>query len=327
MKNKKWLLAFALVAVLALILVLTMNPNKTEVKQDEKSYSPTADKYNAPNAIEWEGNRYVQNKNLTTVMLIGVDDSGPVEASDVFYNFGQADFLMLAVIDKSENEIRFLHINRDTMSMVPMLGLGGKYVGEEEMQIALSHNYGTGLEDSCENTVNAISTLLLGTEIDYYFAMNMDGVAILNDEVGGVTVTIVDEFWENSEFAMGETITLKGSQALEYVRGRISVADGTNVNRMARQKEYIKGFMKAFNSNNQNADFVTKCFRTISDYSVTDMTFEKLSEIAGLMDSCELEGIYGIEGEFNYDSEFVEFYPDHKALTKTVIDLLYLPES
>ena len=324
--KKKTVLTVLAVLVLSAVIAAAVFMDRD--KDDGGSgYSPTADKYNAPNVISYNGQNYEQNKALTTVLFIGVDDFGPVRESPVYFNEGQADFLMLGIFDKSTESVRLLHINRDTMTPVRRLVLGGKSAGSAEMQIALAHTYGKGLQDSCLNTELAVSTLLQGTNIDFYFAMNMDGVALLNDEVGGVTVTIEDEFRGDADFVVGETITLQGEQALAYVRGRSSVADGSNVNRMKRQRDYIRKFLANFESSSQSIDFINTAIRLISEYSVTDMPLEKLSEIAGLFSEYELENVYTIAGDFSYENRYVEFYPDRTALTELLIELLYLPEN
>ena len=322
--KKKTVFTILAVFILAAVIAVAVFMDRDK-KEEAPGYSPTADKYNAPNVIFFNGQSYEQDKALTTVLFIGVDDYGPVKESPVFYNEGQADFLMLGIFDKRTESVRLLHINRDTMTPVRRLVLGGKSAGSAEMQIALAHTYGKGLQDSCLNTELAVSTLLSGTDIDFYFAMNMDGVALLNDEVGGVTVTIEDEFRGNDDFVVGETITLQGEQALTYVRGRSSVADGSNVNRMKRQRDYIQKFVANFERSAQNLDFINTAIKLIAEYSVTDMPLEKLSEIAGLFSEYELESVSTIEGDFSYENEFVEFYPDPVALTEQLVDLLYLP--
>ena len=325
MKKKNKAPVIIAVVLLLLVFIASLFLDRDRSLEDA-TYSPTAEKYTAPNTIVLKGQTYVQNKDLTTVLFIGVDNYGPVEESEVFYNEGQADFLLLAIFDKNSKTVSLLHINRDTMTPVTMLGLGGKKAGTAEMQIALAHCYGKGVQDSCKNTLYAVENFLQGTDIDHYFAMNMDGVALLNDEVGGVTVTIEDEFRDNPEFVVGETITLKGNQALAYVRGRTSVADGSNLNRMKRQRDYIRKFIDNYDQQSQSVGFVETSITLVSDYSVTDMPLEKLSEIAGLFSEYELLDVSTMEGELSYENEFVEFYPDPVALTEQLIELLYIPE-
>ena len=80
------------------------------------------------------------------------------------------------------------------MTQIRILGVTGEPAGTFTGQLALAHTYGSGEEDSCENTVLAVSNLLYGMEIDHYVSLTMDGVALLNDLVGGVTVEVLDDF-------------------------------------------------------------------------------------------------------------------------------------
>ena len=64
------------------------------------------------------------------------------------------------------------------MVEMPILGLGGKRAGTKVAQLALSHTYGSGLQDSCENVKETLAMLLGDSFVDYYilneFACNID---------------------------------------------------------------------------------------------------------------------------------------------------------
>ena len=82
----------------------------------------------------------------------------------------------------------------------------------------------------------------LGESIDFYVAMNMDGISELNDLAGGVTVTLEDDFSSiDPAMTRGTTLTLHGEQAETFVRSRMTVGDGTNASRMERQSVYAGG--------------------------------------------------------------------------------------
>ena len=105
------------------------------------------------------------------------------------------------------------------MTQIQILGVTEEPAGSFTGQLALAHTYGSGEEDSCENTVLAVSNLLYGMEIDHYVSLTMDGVALLNDLVGGVPVEVLDDFSGiDDSLVQGETVTLRGRQALTYVR-------------------------------------------------------------------------------------------------------------
>jgi LCP family protein required for cell wall assembly len=143
---------------------------------------------------------------------------------------------MLVIFDETNLRINMLYLNRDTMLTMPVLGLGGKEAGTYYGQLALAHTYGSGLEDSCENTRNTISAFLGGVRIDHYVSMNMDAVSLLNDLVGGVTVEVTEDFSAvDPTIGMGE-VKLMGQQAINYVRTRKGVGDQLNLTRIQRQK-------------------------------------------------------------------------------------------
>ncbi|MGN1308036.1 MAG: hypothetical protein ACI4V3_10245, partial [Faecousia sp.] len=121
--------------------------------------SPLEDDSETVRTIYYNGRQYLLNDNLTTLLIMGIDDFELTE-SNTYRNTSQADFLLLAVFDHESKTCSLLQINRDTMADIPVLGALGDHIGLTTGQIALAHTYGSGLEDSCENTVDAVSRLL-----------------------------------------------------------------------------------------------------------------------------------------------------------------------
>ncbi|MCD7783979.1 MAG: LCP family protein [Oscillospiraceae bacterium] len=192
--------------------------------------------------IEYNGVKYKLNKHIENVLLVGVDKYLASTDTNTYINSEQADFIMLVVIDTDQESYKVLHINRDTMTDVQVLGITGVVAFTNYEQIALAHTYGNGQEDSAENTVDAVSQLLYDVDIDHYITVTMDAVAIINDAVGGVTVTALDTI--NDDIIEGETVTLMGENALLYVRTRMGLEDSSNLHRMERQEQYLKALME-----------------------------------------------------------------------------------
>lgn len=77
-----------------------------------------------------------------------------------------------------------------------------------------------------------------------YVALNMNAVAMINDAVGGVTVTVPEDMTQvDPSFAEGAAVTLTGDQALKFTRYRDTEKDFSNNSRMERQKQYLVNFM------------------------------------------------------------------------------------
>lgn len=277
--------------------------------------------------LYYNGQAYVYNESLSTLLILGIDDTELTETESV-RNTSQADLILLAVFDPDAKTCTLLQLNRDTMSDVPTLDADGNYVGLRNEQLALAHTYGNGLEKSCENTVYAVSRFLYGIGIDNYFALTMDAIPVLNDLAGGVTVTIEDDFSAvDPTLVQGETITLDADNVENYVRSRRNmVEDPTNINRMKRQRTYMIGLVEAMRDTvAKDSSFVVDAYSAVADSLVTDCTIDELSDYAERFSDYTLEEILTTEGEAVKGEKYIEFYADEEALQELVIETFYKP--
>ena len=135
--------------------------------------------------ITYKGKNYRQRPDLESYLFLGIDVMGPAVGTQSYVAGGQADTQILLVLDNAAKTWQLLQINRDSMVEVPVLSMMGTVAYTIKQQIALAHAYGNGREQSCENNVLAVSMLLDDQPIDGYFSLNMGGVGILVDLIGG----------------------------------------------------------------------------------------------------------------------------------------------
>jgi LCP family protein required for cell wall assembly len=278
------------------------------------------------NTLKYNGNEYVFNEDVDTFLVMGLDKFEGDIKSDAYTNDRQADFLMLFVFDNVSKKCTALHINRDTMADVNKLDVTGfKVVGTINQQIALAHIYGDGDKTSCRNTADAVSKLLKNIKIDHYISVTMDTVPVFNDLVGGVEVTVTEDFSGlDDTLVKGEKVTLMGEHALNYVRTRKGLEDSSNSTRMERQKQYLEAlYNKTMQCIESDDEFVVNASLAISDYIVSDRSVTQLQEIMEKASSYEFAGIMSLEGESRMGEKFIEFYPDEELLMKTVVDLFF----
>ena len=209
-----------LAALYALVLLVILNignriENKYEVREPVGSLDGrfTEDEL----TYRYMNKTWKYRKNdLTNILMIGVDWAETEQERASSRYKGQADFLQLVCIDKGNKTISTIHIDRDTLTPIRIYGPFGDYAGVRETQICLSHAYGNTSQQCCENTVWSVSLMLGGIPIKGYMVMDIDGIAAVNDALGGVTVTLEDDFTHlDPAMATGATLTLKGKQA-EY---------------------------------------------------------------------------------------------------------------
>ena len=241
---------------------------------------------------------YTPRPQLETYLLMGIDVEGPAKGNRSYSGGGQADVQLLLVVDNTNQTWQVLQINRDSMVEVQVLGMTGEVLQTQTAQIATAHAYGDGTERSCRNAVAAGSNMLGGKTIDGDVALNMDAVAILNDMVGGVPVTITSDFTDiDPSLQEGETITLQGQQALVFVEEK-----------MARQDE----------------EFVIRAYDAVSDYMVTDMGSGTVAELGEKMKTYEELPFLTIAGESGTDEEGSATYTlDQDSLQQAIVSLFY----
>ncbi len=281
-----------------------------------------------PNTLDtvrtFNGEKYTLKSRVETLLLLGLDTDGAMDTDDGFTNDKRADFLLLLVTDKEDGSYKAIHIDRDTMVEMNVLGVAGDPVGTVTGQIALAHTYGNGREVSCRNTANAVSALL-GVGIDHYVSVTMDAVPVINDMVGGVTVEVLNDFSQvDATLVQGQTVTLNGDQALTYVRSRYGLDDPTNNQRMKRQRQYLEAWYRRAEQCMQTDDtFVSNAALAMTDYLVSDCSGNKLESILSQFAEHRLADVYSLEGKTVAGEEHMEFYPDEKSIDKTVIDCFY----
>lgn len=271
---------------------------------------------------------YKLNKNIETVLVMGLDKFSDEVDSSSYDNDQQADFLMLFVLDNQNKTCKAIQINRDTMVEMDVLGVAGQKVGTTTQQIALSHTYGNGQNVSCRNTTKAVSNLLDGIDVTHYLSVTMDAVPVFNDLVGGVTVEVLDDFTGiDDTLVKGEKVTLMGDKALTYVRNRYGLENSTNSNRMIRQKQYIEELYRITREKTQNDEnFVLTAWQELSQYTVSDCYEQDLLQIYEKISGYEYLGTVNIEGKSLVGESFMEFYPDEEKLEKLVLEMFYISE-
>ena len=271
----------------------------------------------AYNGVDYEAKSWVE-----AYLVMGIDVSGPVVSVPGAYNGGQADALFLMVVDNESETWRILRLNRDSMVEVPVLDLRGDIVGYQYQQLALAHAYGDGTRNSCENTVNAVSIMLGGCPIDGYASLNMDGVVILNDAVGGVTLTVSSDFTAiDPTLIEGETITLNGQQAMEYVRSRMSVDDQSNLARMERQRQYLEAVKPQLLT--LNDEEILRTYDALSDYIVTNLGSQEILDLAEKIAVYEELPALTIEGTNAVNDGHMTYTLNEDSLQQVILELFY----
>lgn len=271
--------------------------------------------------------KYKFRENMEVVLIMGIDNRGKLPEDNEYVHSSQADVLYVYAIDHKNKTFQALQINRETMADVKqILGIGEDDVAS--MQICLAHAYGRTENARCLNVCESVSGLIFDVPIDHYISLSMDSISVLNEQVGGVTVTVPAGLEKaDPEFKEGATVTLKGDQAEKFVRSRMNLDDDSNIFRMNRQEIFMKAWkQQAYKKLNEDSNFAPKMVLALSEYLTSDMTANRLSELANNLKEYKDLGTLTAEGKTLEEGEgrlFKEFHVDEEDLHKKVLELFY----
>lgn len=277
---------------------------------------------------EYNGKKYQYNNRVTTLLYAGLDSFDELKQTATYGDKARADSIMLIVLDEASKKMSVVAINRDTMTDVHRFSRNGGDLGTYVTHLGYAYANGDGGTASCENLKTAVSNLFNNLPIDGYMVSNQTSIVMINDLVGGVTVTVPnnDLATQYPELTEGNIVTLDESNVRAYVQQRDTAVDFSNEGRIERQKSFVLSFMDEFgtlvrDNSTQVWDELEEC----SNWMQTDITKNKYLSLADAFSQTNLapDSYYILEGEDQLGELHDEFYYDEDALQELIIKLFY----
>ena len=227
--------------------------------------------------IVYNGVTYKYNENVTSFLFIGVDKEN-LDDQTVQGTGGQADVIVMMALDLKNRKLTMLNIPRDTMTDVAIYSSGGYYTGMQRQQICLSYAYGDGKETSCNNTMASAKRIFYNIPVSTYYSLDLEGIAALNDAVGGVDVVSPETI---EKFREGQSYHLEGNDARRFIKARVHDRADASMLRTKRHQVYAKSFMsKVMTSVKENPSYAVDLFNESAPYSCTNLNAAKVMYLA-----------------------------------------------
>lgn len=318
-------------AVLALQLVGRYlqpgkNPAPTQGQPDESasaSASPTPEQ-NWAGTIVVDGKTYRRRTNLRNILLLGVDDTKTFEAEGIMVgNNGRADAVVLFILDKTAKTTRALTISRNSMTDVDVYKGNGDLAYTGVMQLNMQYAYGNSAARSNFLMKRTVSELLYNTRIDGCLSMTMEGIAVIVDGMGGITLTMPADYTEIDErYTAGATVTLDGAAAEHFLRYRDVYDRGSAEDRLDRQSWFMHTMFHQLKEQGDLEERLNWMMDTAGEYIETDLDAETLQMLAqyDMLDETDKVPGKSVAGELHD-----EFYVDEEALQALIVELFYEP--
>lgn len=275
--------------------------------------------------VEYKGETYKYNDHLSNYLFLGIDTRETVDTYQSQVDAGQADAIFLVSMDRATEKIKVLFIPRDSMTRIEVFNPYGQSLGETTDHLNIQYAFGDGKEKSCELMKTAVCDMLDGLPIQGYCSMNMDGISVITDFVGGIQLTIPDDSLAdvNPEYKKGAVVDITGETAEQFVRYRDIDKTQSALVRQERQKTFLQALVqKAQEKAGEDAGFVTGLYDSVKSYTVTNMG----NDIFAKLLAASQNGITDTEtvpGEGTHGENFDEYHIDEDALSDLIISMFY----
>lgn len=328
-------LAILVSAAAATYYIMYRHGQKNMLTYDNVSVSFPQDKKEVvipkdSNTLVYKGETYRLNPNLTTVLFMGVDKKGELPDDAMIGAAGQADAIILAAIDTKTGKTKLVSISREAYAQVDVYSIEGYFVETAYEQLCLAYAYGDGKKTSCENVIRSVSRLLYGLPISSYVSLDLDGIIVANDAVGGITVESISDvaLYDGSWLHKGDRLHLMGRDTESYIRYRDKSQLDSNLDRMARQKHYLIEFAKQVTAQaKKDLTVPLTLFQTVKPYMATNLTVSDVT----FLSTCYLQhgarfDFQSIDGTIGELNESAVYYLDDEDLLETVVDVFYIKD-
>lgn len=322
-------ISFLLVIIITFTTLLVTGKNALIGGNNNVTISPPAGATVDGEYIVYNGKKYQYNNKVTSILLSGIDMHTEEHQEGVLGTAGQADSIFVMALNTETGKYKIISVSRDTMVDVNICDEKGNFTAYKEMQLCLAHAYGGGGELSNENLKRSVSRIFYGIPMNSYMSIDLDAIPVLNDAVGGVPVTVIEDLAQyDSHLTKGATVTLNGKQAEIYVRSRDIEGDADQNNlRMERQQSYIESFIKqAIFQTKHNVRTPLNLYSEASPYAVTDIDASQVTYLASIF----MEQGFAVNtnyvkvpGEAVAGEEFAEYYIDDDAFFKIILDTYF----
>ncbi|WP_435842430.1 LCP family protein [Streptomyces laurentii] len=208
------------------------------------------------------GNRPAATSQGQNVLVIGSDartDGNDELGGGKKGDIGRSDTTFLLHVYADQRHAVAVSFPRDTLVGIPSCRLPDGTWTPPQTDVMFNSAFtvgqtATGNPACTQNTVEKLT----GLRVDHTVVVDFKGFAALTEVVGGVRVCLPTDVYQKDldphrttpgelVFPKGEQ-TVSGKQALDYVRLRHGVGDGSDIGRIKRQQAFVASLLKKVRS-------------------------------------------------------------------------------
>ncbi|SED73090.1 cell envelope-related function transcriptional attenuator common domain-containing protein [Streptomyces sp. 3213] len=193
------------------------------------------------------------------ILLIGSDARDSAEnqklggAKDTFGTPARADVQMLLHVSADRSNMSVVSMPRDTLVDIPKCtDPDTKKTYAAETHVITNDSLGRGGPGCTVATWEKLTDI----HIDHFMMVDFSGVVSMADAIGGVPVCVDANIYSHTSSGKGSglklkkgTTSVKGKQALQWLRTRYGFEDDTDIARTKAQHQYMNSMVRQLREN------------------------------------------------------------------------------
>ncbi|MGX1541320.1 LCP family protein [Streptomyces adustus] len=220
------------------------------------------------------GSKNATSDDAVNILVIGTDsriglggkygDAGSV---------GHADTTILFHVAKDRSNATAMSIPRDMVTGIPDCPTKQKDGSTKTIKATPQESFGPRFNESLGQegrdpgcTMRTVSEIT-GLPIDHFILVNFEAVKTLSTAVGGVPICLTHAIDDTDKQGQGSHLhlaagphTVQGEEALQFVRTRHSLKNGSDLDRIDLQKQFLGSMIRQMKSGDTLSD-PTKLFK------------------------------------------------------------------
>jgi len=255
------------------------------IKKDDLNLGDSKDR-----AVEAKPNAAGQTP--LNILLIGSDARDSKEnqklggARDTFGGAPRADVQMLLHVSADRTNMSVVSLPRDTLLPIPECTDSKGKVYPASARAMTNDSLGRGGPGCTVATWEKLTDI----HIDHFIMVDFAGVVSMADAIGGVPVCVDKNIYSHSSNGHGSglklkagTTSVKGVQALQWLRTRYGFEDNTDIARTKAQHQYMAAMVRQLRENTTLSN--PNQLRKLADEATKALTVDKgLGTVAKLYD-------------------------------------------
>ncbi|MEZ4358155.1 MAG: LCP family protein [Eubacteriales bacterium] len=278
--------------------------------------------------ITYNGEEYYKNPNIATLLFLGIDVYETRGGASLGY---RSDMIMICAINTETDGVTLISIPRDTKATVTKMDPDtGEIVGTTVNRINAAFAFGYDRhKNSYLNAMQSIENFIncdeqFDIDLSLYAGIDIDGIPDIANSVGGVTVTLDIDFPGLGD--EGDTVTLKGQDAIDYVRERKTV--GGDLKRAYRQQQFMIALAKKIKQMGAKKSILA-LWDKVGDIVDTNLNTDQMLAFATILEDVDVDGIEKTTIPTTSDTTSSVSYEihDEEALEEIILSTFYVKKS